>query len=151
MTIDRKKSDFDLDMARGVTGELFADDIRRMLGDKSATVEVKTDSWFVHTQRFYVERECQGRDGVWRRSGIDVTKARLWTIVWGRHPALLTIETAWLQRAMELAAKDERNRHAKCDKAGNPTRGVYVYLGHLLKTRDPAMDDYTRPSVIAAE
>lgn len=142
MTYDPKLSHFDIDMARGAQGELLVLDICKMLAAGNGNIEVKRDAWFVHSQRFYVERECQGRDGVWRKSGIDVTKAKLWAFVMGAHPGIAIFETAWLRRAMELAAKDERNRKAECAYGKNPTRGIYVYISHLIKTREPSLDEH---------
>lgn len=142
---DPRLSHFDIDFERGAQGELLVTDIRRMLADGSGTIEVKTDFRFVEFQRFYIERECRGRDGTWRPSGIAVTKATFWAFVLGKHPGIFIFDTDWVKRATEFAAQDERN-HASCDYGENPTRGVLVYLNHLMKTREDydGQDDFAK-------
>lgn len=138
-TYDARLSHFDIDLDRGAQGELLVLDIRRMMADGSGSIEVKTDARFVEKQRLFVERECRGRDGIWRPSGIAVTKARLWAFVLGEHPGILLFETEWLKRAVDLAAQNTLNLTG-CDYGRNPTRGVLVYMNHLVQTRDKALD-----------
>lgn len=133
MAYDPSLSHFDLDMKRGAQGELLVTNIRDMLAKGSGTVEVKADYKFIETGRFYVETECQGRDGKWRPSGLSVTKASLWSFTLGDLPATFIVETEWLRRAAALAANDHRNRKSM-DYGQNPTRGVLVYINHILKT-----------------
>jgi hypothetical protein len=143
MTYDPALSHFDLDLKRGAQGEFFVQDVAEMLADGSGRTEVKTDAWFVHSNRLYIEHECQGRDGQWRPSGIAVTKSKLWAFRLGKHSALFVFDTDWLRRAYELAKSDARNL-TKCSYGENPTRGVYVYLNHLMKTRDTSKDEHDR-------
>jgi len=150
-TYDPRLSHFDLDMARGSQGELFVKDLQRMLAEKTGQIEVKTDAWFVHTNRLYIERECLHRDGVWRKSGIDVTKAKLWAFVLGKHPGALIFETEWIRRAMVISASDSpKNLEAKCTYGQNPTRGVYVYVSQIIRARELGLDENkSRDSVSA--
>lgn len=141
MTYDPRLSHFDLDFRRGAQGELIVMDICRMLAEGSGSIEVKRDSWYVHSRRLYVEHECRGRDGIWRPSGIETTKATFWAFVAGDHPFVQILPTDWLKRARDLAAADNRN-HRSCDYGENPTRGVFVYLNHILSTRDQARDEH---------
>ncbi len=136
MSYDPRLSHFDIDMKRGAQGELLVHDICDMLAEGKGSIEVKTDYKFLSSQRFYVERECRGRDGKWRPSGLSVTKAQFWAFVTGERAGLFIFDTDWLRRATDLAAQNERNR-ASCDYGKNPTRGVLVYLNHLLRTSDP--------------
>jgi hypothetical protein len=132
---------FDIDMARGRQGELFIRDIVRMLAEGNGSIEIKTDSWFVHSRRVYVELECRGRDGTWRPSGLATTRARLWTLKLGRHPACCSIATEWLRTAAELAGQDPSNT-ASCNSGSNVSRGVFVTIDHLIATRDRALDEH---------
>lgn len=133
MKYDPSLSHFDLDLARGRTGELFVDDICQMLGNRSIEIEVKNDDKFEEYRRLYVEHECRGRDGVWRSSGLNVTKAKVWAFVVNNRSGVLIFETDWLRRAVALARKDPRNIK-ECKYGENPTRGVVVYLAHLASS-----------------
>lgn len=141
MTYDPRLSHFDLDMKRGAQGELWVEDLRKILAEGSGTVECKTDARYVQTRRFYIEHEQRHRDGVWRPSGIAVTKATLWVLKAGEHALALIIETAWLKRARDLAAKHPSN-HKSCDYGDNPTRGIVVTMEHILATRERARDEH---------
>lgn len=143
MTYDPSLSHFDLDFARGAQGQLFVDNITKMLGDGSGRIEVKTDAWYVKSRRLFVELECQGRDGVWRLSGLNTTKALIWAYVLGKHELAIFIETEWLRKAVGKASQDKRNTEsAKCSYGENHSRGCYVYLDHILNTRDMSRDEH---------
>jgi hypothetical protein len=136
MGYDPTLSHFDIDMKRGAQGELMVLDICDMLRAGSGSIEVKTDFKFAETKRFYVERECRGRDGKWRPSGINVTKAKLWAFVLGDLNGCFVVNTDWVLRATERAAADPRNLKS-CDYGENPTRGVLVYFNHFILTMAP--------------
>lgn len=137
---DPKFSHFDIDMKRGRNGELFVDDIIKMLAEGSGQIEVKNDRRFIDTYRYYVEYACRGRDGIWRPSGIRVTTAKFWAIVWGEQkpdrllPAVFIIETDWLKRAVRSAYKDE-NQRLETIYGENPTKGVGVNLQHIIENK----------------
>jgi hypothetical protein len=139
MMYDLSLSHFDHDVERGAPGELFVLDICRMLAERSGSIEVKLDHRFTEESRFYIERECRGRDGTWRPSGIAVTKATLWALVVGVQkpdrmlPMVVIVATDWLRRAVALAEKHPRNLR-ECKYGENPTRGVLVYIPHFSKT-----------------
>jgi hypothetical protein len=59
----------------------------------------------------------------------------------GAHGAVLLVPTVWLKRACDLAAQHPRN-HNSCDYGENPTRGIFVYLDHLLSTRNLSHDEH---------
>lgn len=133
---DPALSHFDLDQKRGAQGELFIADICTALADGSLRIEVKTDFKFLETMRFYIEMECRGRDGVWRPSGIAVTRAEAWALKFGNNSAALIIETEWLRRAVadSLALSSGKNRK-ECACGENPTRGVVITMHHIQRTR----------------
>lgn len=135
---DPALSDFDIDFARGSQGELWVKDLRLLLAEDS--VEVKTDAKHVATGNFYVEYECQGRDGIWRPSGIQKTKAKCWMLKWGKHPAGFAIETNWLKRAAKLAKDAGKIGNMKYGQ--NPTRGALVNREDLIATRDVSLDEH---------
>jgi hypothetical protein len=139
MTYDPRLSHFDLDYKRGAQGELLMLNVAEMLAEGKGTIEVKTDYRFLEPkkQRFYVERECRGRDGRWRPSGLAVSRATFWAFVLGEYPAIFFVATDWLRRATDLAAADERN-HKECDYGENPTRGVLVFINHFVLTKKDA-------------
>lgn len=130
---------FDFCLKRGQIGEAFAE---MAMGD-SVKCETKTDSWYVHSERFYIEYECQGRDGKWRPSGIDhpQAEAQIWNLKWGKHPAVLSIETEWLRRAFLLAKSDPDN-HGSHTSKWDASKGIFVYLWHILQTRDRTLDEH---------
>lgn len=135
-------SAFDIDLASGKTGEMFVDDICKMLGQRSGSIEVKTDHRFLDTNRFFIETEYYSRKHKkYVPSGIQVTKAKLWALVWGRDkphkmmlPAVLIVETEWIRKAVALARTNPRNvvEHPFGD---NPSRGVCIYINHLVQTK----------------
>ena len=139
---DGYKPEWDIDLKRGAQAELFVDDLAKMLGEHSAEVEVKRDAWFVKSNRLFVEKKCFRR-GEWRPSGLQTTKAKIYVFVFGPHPGMLAVSTEWLRKAVILAEFDPRN----CDRPGgqngsHPTRGTYVYLNHLVQTRDKSIHAY---------
>lgn len=147
---DPALSHFDLDRKRGAQAELWVSDVRDALAEKTERVEVKADSYYLskHSEnlakqgrppRFFVELECLRR-GEWMPSGLNVTKAGLWVIKFGNHPAAVIVETAWLRRIYELV-KDKPGRTGQCRYGRNPTRGFFVYMSDLLLTRDAKLDE----------
>lgn len=138
-------SDFDIDMARGMQGQLFVDNVQRMLKEKTGQIEVKTDYWFATTGRWYIERECLSRGGNWKPSGIQTTKSKLWMLVAGRKPNLMlpfacVIGVLWLRRAVAVAVRSPAN-HKSCDYGENPTRGVLVYVNnHIVQTAPDSVE-----------
>lgn len=133
---------WDRDLERGKQGEMFAHRIATMSRDGSGTVEVKTDAWWIKTQRFYVELECW-RHGVWSPSGLATTEALYWTFVAGKHEVEMTLATAHLRRAVAFAReRHPDNSKAECNSGSHPTRGVYVYLYDIAHTRDEGLDEH---------
>jgi hypothetical protein len=149
---DPTLSHFDLDQKRGAQTEMWIDSIRDALAQRNASIECKYDSYYmsktsedyhrrgVNPPRIYIETECRGRDDVWRPSGINVTKASLWVIQFGKHCGGLIIETAWLKRAVEHAVVDPKNK-GYCSYGENPTRGVFIYMSTIHDTRDRNFDE----------
>lgn len=132
---DPTLSHFDIDLKRGAQAELFVKDIQKMLASGTGEIEVKADERCLDTGNFYIEYECQGRDGKWRKSGICVTKAKILAITLGPFPCVVYISVEWMLRACKLAWKDTRNR--KMMQYGeNWTKGVLVRWEHILKTVD---------------
>jgi hypothetical protein len=135
---------WDRDLERGKQGEMFAHRIALTSRDGSAPIEVKTDAWWLQTQRIYVELECF-RQGKWRPSGLATTESLYWTTVAGKHELEMTIATAWLRRAVaHAAARHPDNSKAECRRGSHPTRGVYVYFHDIVQTRDEALDEHPR-------
>lgn len=132
MTAER--SDFDLSMREGAQGELFVASVRDTLAGKG-TVEVKAPKPFLREGSAYVEYECRTRNGIWRPSGIQVTKAALWFFTFGSLPGGLVVETEWLRKAMRHAWQRPRNRK-DCGMEPNPTHAVVVGLRDLYATRE---------------
>jgi hypothetical protein len=133
---------WDRDLERGRQGEMFARRIAEMSRNGSATVEVKTDAWWLKTGRFYVELECLRR-GVWRPSGLQTTEALFWTFVAGKHEVEMTLATEHLRRAVAHAVKRHPgNGDARCANGSHPTRGAYVYLVDIAQTRDEGLDEH---------
>jgi hypothetical protein len=134
MNYDPRLSHFDLDLKRGVQGELFVYNIREMFGKGAGSIEVKTDYRFLETRRFYIEYACCGRDGKWRRSGLVTSKATFWAFVFGEWPGMFIVDTEWVRRAASLAWRNPEYRVA-CEYGGNPTQGVVVTIEHFILTK----------------
>jgi hypothetical protein len=130
----RRQPDWDIDRALGAQAELWVLDLRKALA-ANAPIEVKAPQPFIKHQSFYAEYKCQGRDGIWRPSGISVTKAQLCLFKFGALPGGLIVETNWLKRAMKLAYTKPALRK-KCLRGSNWTFGVLVSLAELWATRD---------------
>lgn len=118
----------------GEQAELWVSNVRDALARKGR-VETKAPKPFLREQSFYVEYKCRGRDGVWRPSGISVTKADLMMFTFGSLPGGLVVETEWLKRAVKLAWKNKLKRR-ECSQGSNPTKAVVVSLSDLWVTRD---------------
>src|SRR5687767_13828276 len=100
---DPSMSEFDVDYERGAQGELFIKSLLRTLREGSAKIEVKTDFLFVETSNFFIEYKQEVRPGVWKNSGIFISKSQVWALVWGKYPAVTFIEDTWLKRAFKRA------------------------------------------------
>jgi hypothetical protein len=135
MNYDPRLSHFDIDMPRGRQGELFVSDIQAAFSEGRARIEVKTDYKYFDYNRLYVEQECRGRDGIWRPSGINITKSGLWAFVLGGFPGMFIFETAWVRRALDDALSLSPKNAVSCDYGENPTRGVVITLNHFARTR----------------
>lgn len=64
---------FDLDFRRGQVGEKLVGTFLESVG--GSRIEVKTDYRVWDTGNVYVETWQQGRDGLWKPSGIDVSES----------------------------------------------------------------------------
>lgn len=131
---------WDRDLAAGKQGELFAHKVADMSRDGSARVEVKTDYKCIRTGRMFIELWCLRRRK-WRPSGLKTTGSLYWTCVMGKHELEVTVETAWLKRAVVRAYK--RNGEELVEKnirGKNPTRGLYVDWKDLTASRDKSRD-----------
>jgi hypothetical protein len=129
-----RQPDWDINLAEGAQAELWVLDVRRSLAG-TGTIEVKAPKPFLREQTFYVELECRGRDGIWRPSGINVTKAVLQFFKFGCLPGGLVVETEWLKRACRIAYQKPAARK-ECQRGSNPTHAVVVGLGDLWLARE---------------
>src|SRR5208283_5225892 len=93
---------WDINLKEGAQAELWVSSVREALAG-NGTVEVKAPKPFLREQSFYVEYKCQGRDEIWRPSGISTTKASIFVFTFGGLPGGLVVETEWLKRAVKLA------------------------------------------------
>lgn len=116
-----RQPDWDHDFRRGQQGELFVAEIVR--GLKDGTVETKTDDRAIDTGNLYIEAECL-RQGEYRPSGINDTKAEVWMFVIGSFA--VTVPTVHLRRWAD------RCRKASCDAGSHPTRGYLLSLNQLI-------------------
>lgn len=129
-----RQPDFDLDRAIGEQSELWVSNLREALRG-SGRVEIKAPKPFLREQTFYVEYACKGRDGTWRKSGINTSKADLWLVTFGCLPGGLALCRHWLKRAAKRAY-DRPFARKECLRGSNPTKAVVVSLGDLWLTRD---------------
>lgn len=120
--------DWDIDMRVGRQGELFVKRIRDGLED--GTVEVKTDEKHSLTGNVYIERFCR-RQGEWKPSGIQTTKATTWAFVLSDQQIMIAVPVPVLRalsdRAVELGMEKE------CPRGSHPTMGVVVPDWKLLQ------------------
>lgn len=118
---------FDIDYAYGRKGELIIGDFLRGIADGKGRVEVKRkrylDWWF------YVETHCdKGRTGNFEPSGISVTEAEAWAVVFGDTGISLLVPTHELRALIDDASsRDRTESDGQC-----PTRGKLVNLVVLL-------------------
>jgi hypothetical protein len=129
-----RQPDFDIDRAKGAQAELWVMDLRKAFAEK-ARIEVKAPEPFLREQTVYVEYKCRGRDGVWRPSGISVTRAALQFFKFGSLPGGLVVETDWLKRACKIAYQKPAARK-QCSRGSNPTLAVVVGLADLWLARE---------------
>jgi hypothetical protein len=127
-----RQPDFDIDQKIGAQSELWVGDFCKALASES--VEVKAPKPFLEKQSAYIEHHCKGRDGKWRKSGINTTKAKFYFLTFGSLPGGLAVETAWLKRAAKLA--HTLGRSIECISGSNPTKAVLVSLTELFQTRE---------------
>jgi hypothetical protein len=130
----KREPRFDLDLKIGAQSEMWVADICDLLGKRSGEIEVKAPKPFLAEGSFYVEYECLGRDGKWRPSGIQTTKAKVWVFTFGTLPGGLMVETEWLRRAARVAWKNPADRR-ECKRGSNPTKAVVVDIRCLWLTR----------------
>jgi hypothetical protein len=123
----RREPRWDIDLARGQAGEQF---IRDIFKSEASTVEVKTDDRWIDTGKIFIEEECCGRDGIWRKSGLLTTTAKLHALVINDRQGAVILETEWLRKIAEFARRNPMNK-ASCTRGSNPTRGILINLSHL--------------------
>jgi len=116
---------------RGHNGEQLVKDIREKI--RNGSIEVKTDAHYITTHRWYVEYNQLHPDGIWRPSGIYLTKAETWAFVAEGHDIVFFVGTAHLKRAFRLAGGDRKN-WKECKVSDHPTRGIVVYHNHFFLT-----------------
>lgn len=127
--------DWDIDLANGEQGQLIALNMLEDIVAGRLRVEVKRDSKFTKTGRLYVEREQNARNrGVWKPSGLMTTTAQAWAFLCNNDQGLFIVDTPWLQRAVDSAAKHPSN-HGQEKDGDNPTKGICVSLNHFTITR----------------
>lgn len=128
---------WDIDLAHGEQGQLIAFDMLKDIVAGRIHVEVKRDSRFNKTGRLYVECQQNARNrGVWKPSGLRTTTAQAWAFLCNDNQGLFIVDTPWLERAVESAAKHPSNHGYEKD-GDNPTKGICVTLNHFTITRSP--------------
>jgi hypothetical protein len=123
---------FDLTLAFGQEAE---DDVAAMFDGIAGGVikiEVKRDARCVETGRLFVEYQCRGRDGVWRKSGIATSTADYWVYVIGDTGVRYLFPTEQLLYLARRAYKDAKRRVLH-PYGENPTRGVLIDLSDLVR------------------
>lgn len=129
--------DWDIDLAHGEQGQLIALDMLQDIVAGRIRVEVKRDSGFIKSGRLYIETEQNPmRRGIWKPSGISISKAQAWAFLCNNDQGLFIVDSPWLKRAVEEAAKHPSNHAAEKD-GDNPTRGICISLNHFGLKRLP--------------
>lgn len=123
---------FDHDYGLGAQAEMFATDVRRGLAD--GRVEDKHDLQAAGTGRLYIEYECY-RQGRYRPSGIQETKATYWLIALQPPHVALVISVERLRDLTDGAWREGRDfgaRREECKRGSHPTKGVLVDIGRIV-------------------
>lgn len=128
-----RQPDWDINLREGAQAELWVKSVQDLFQKGNGQIEVKAPKPFLREQSFYVEYACRGRDGIWRKSGIATTKAKVFIFTFGSLLGGLVVETEWLKRAARLAY--ERGLKKECTRGSNPTKAVVVSLQELWETR----------------
>ena len=119
--------DFDVDNRRGAVGENLVGTVLEAAA--LSTIEVKTDWGAWRTGNHYVETWQQGRDGEWRPSGLNTTKASWWAIAGPTGRGLLIVPVELLR---ELAAEAPESAQPISSSSTSATRGRLVQLEAIV-------------------
>lgn len=119
---------FDFELVRGQEGERFVHELLFTHGDKC---EVKDDFKCLETGNVFVEYECCGRDGIWRKSGIAATDSDVYCVRIADTEFFLVSTTRALREVVKAAWRDPKNR-VECKYGENPTKGVLLRWADLL-------------------
>lgn len=111
---------FDFDVRRGKIGEDYVGTILESLTNGS--VEVKTDYGTNKTGNVYVEYEQQGRDGIWRGSGLATTQAEFWAFAF-KNGAIF-VRTEELKRICRTLHAQGAIGFRPGNDNSNATRGI---------------------------
>jgi len=111
---------FDFDVRRGQVGEQYVGTILEALTNGS--VEVKTDYGVNKTGNVYVEYEQEGRDGVWRPSGLATTEAEVWAFAFSNGAVF--VRTDELKRICRTLHKQGAIGFRPGNDDSNATRGI---------------------------
>ena len=105
--------------------------VRRLVSNDAdhLRLEVKGDYRAQGTGSHYVEVRCQGRDGIWRDSGIRTTQSDYWVVALPDGSVVMTPTPK--VRALAEAAVDAGNTR-DMTRGTNPTMGAIVPLSKLL-------------------
>ena len=121
---------FDFDSRRGAVGEEYVGTILEKIA--SGSIEVKTDYGANRTGNLYVEFEQEGRDGVWRPSGIATSEAEYWAFAFKDGVIFIKLERlkeicrdVYLQEPQRNVGFRQGNEHS------NSTRGIKLPVNQL--------------------
>lgn len=120
--------DFDLDNRRGAVGEQLVGTFLEALAH--GTIEVKVDYGTWRTGNHYVETHQLGRDGVWRPSGLNVTKAEWWCVVGPPACGFVAIRVDALKVLAQVAPRADQPLRGS---GTNATRGRLVRMAAVQR------------------
>lgn len=125
-----KNFDFAQDLQFGKAGEQRVIDVLNELVNNS--MEVKTDRY--RNGNMVIETDQNPGNRGWKKSGINVTKAKWWVYVYALEGSIVIIEIERLKRFLRLNKHlfNERTKRMLAENSDNPAKGFILKPNQVM-------------------
>lgn len=125
-----KNFDFAQDLQFGQIGEQRVIDVLNEL--VTGSIEVKTDRY--RNGSMVVETDQNPGNKGWKKSGINVTKAKWWVYVYALEGSIVIVDIERLKRFLRINKHlfNEGTKRLMAEKSDNPAKGFILKPRHVM-------------------
>jgi len=130
ITPENKNFNFAQDLQFGQVGEQRVVDVLNELVNNS--MEVKTDRY--RNGNMVIETDQNPGNRGWKKSGINVTKAKWWVYVYALEGSIVIVEIERLKRFLRLNKHlfNEGTKRLMAENSDNPAKGFILKPRHVM-------------------